>query len=96
MNCETVILCTCLEMSQNFEHLNNVYFQGQGGPDCDFYPTAALDSHVTLESCMNPGCHAGVLPSGQITAPGQTSKQTDASHFKIKYIVSVFSHVVHR
>lgn len=59
---------------------------GQGGPDCDFYPTVALDNHVTLESCMNPGSHVGVLPSGQVTAPGQTSKQTDASHFKIKYI----------
>lgn len=59
---------------------------GQGGPDCDFYPTTALDGHVTLESCLNPGSHVGVLPSGQITAPGQTTKQTDASHFRIKYV----------
>jgi hypothetical protein len=59
---------------------------GRGGVDCDFYPTVSLDNHVTLESCMNPGSHIGVLPSGRITAPAQTSKQTDASHFKIKYI----------
>lgn len=56
--------------------------------DCDFYPTVALDNHVTLENCMNPGAHVGVLPSGQLTAPAQTTKQTDAAHFKIKYIVS--------
>ena len=37
---------------------------------------------------MNPGAHVGVLPSGQLTAPAQTTKQTDAAHFKIKYIVS--------
>ena len=62
--------------------------QGQGGTDCDFYPAAALDGHISLESCMNPGSHVGVLPSGQVTAPGQTTKMTDAAHFKIKYIVS--------
>ena len=66
--------------------------QGQGGMDCDFYPTVALDQHVILESCMNPGSHVGVLPSGQLTAPAQTPKQTDAAHFKIKYIVS--SHIL--
>lgn len=59
---------------------------GQGGPDCDFYPAATLDSHITLESCLIAGSHVGVLPSGQLTAPAQTSKQTDASHFKIKYV----------
>ena len=63
--------------------------QGQGGPDCDFYPMAALGGHITLESCMNQGSHIGVLPSGQVTAPAQTTKQTDAAHFKIKYIVSI-------
>jgi hypothetical protein len=62
---------------------------GQGGVDCDFYPTVALDQHVILECCMIPGSHVGVLPSGQLTAPAQTAKQTDAAHFKIKYIGTV-------
>ena len=62
--------------------------QGRGGPECDFIPTMTSDSHVTFESLTAPGSHIGVLPSGQITSPAQTNKLTDASHFRIKYLVS--------
>ncbi len=41
-----------------------------------------------FESVQNPGSHLGVLPTGQLTAPAQTTKDTDASHFKIFLLVS--------
>lgn len=66
----------------------NSIAQGRGGPECDFIPTMSSDSHVTFESLTAPGSHIGVLPSGQITSPAQTDKLTDASHFRIKYMVS--------
>jgi len=59
---------------------------GQGGADCDFVPAATLDKYVTFESLQTPGSHIGVLPSGQLTAPAQTTKATDASHFAVRYI----------
>ena len=62
--------------------------QGQGGTDCDFIPAATLDKHITFESTLYPGSHVGVLPSGQLSAPAQTSKMTDASHFTVKFVVS--------
>lgn len=83
LSCIYTLLCQCVYTCTFY-----INFQGQGGPDCDFYPAATLDGHITLESCLIPGSHVGVLPSGQLTAPAQTSKQTDASHFKIIYIVS--------
>ena len=64
--------------------------QGQGGSECDFIPTMSPDSHVTFESMSAPGSHIGVLPSGQLTSPAQTDKLTDASHFRIKYLVSSY------
>ena len=63
--------------------------QGTGGSDCDFVPAIVSDSYITFESALYPGSHIGVLPSGQFSAPAQTNKLTDASHFKIKFIVSV-------
>ena len=63
--------------------------QGQGGSESDFIPAMTSDSYITFESASSPGSHIGVLPSGQITSPAQTNKLTDASHFKITYLVSV-------
>ena len=63
--------------------------QGTGGSDCDFIPAIVSDSYITFESALCPGSHIGVLPSGQFSAPAQTNKLTDASQFKIKFIVSV-------
>ena len=41
---------------------------------------------------MSPGSHIGVLPTGQFTAPAQTSpKTTNAAHFKVKFIKQVVS-----
>lgn len=34
------------------------------------------------------GSHIGVLPSGQISAPAQTNKSTEATHFAVRFIVS--------
>ncbi len=62
--------------------------QGSGGSDCDFTPYVLPDWSVTFESVQNPGAHLGVLPTGQLTAPAQTTKDTDASHFKIFLLVS--------
>lgn len=70
--------------------------QGQGGSECDFLPTMSPDSHVTFESVTALGSHIGVLPSGQLTSPAQTNKMTDASHFRIKYLVRLYSIIVER
>lgn len=41
-----------------------------------------------FESAFEVGSHIGVLPSGQISAPGQTNKSTEATHFFVRFIVS--------
>ena len=65
------------------------FFQGSGGPECEFLAAITLDNHVTLESAVVPGSHIGVLPSGQLTNPAYTNKSTDASHFFVRFMVSV-------
>ena len=63
--------------------------QGRGAPDCDFVTSIAADGqHVMLESASEPGSHIGVLPSGQFSAPAQTTKATDVSQFKVIFVVS--------
>lgn len=61
--------------------------QGTGGTECNFVPAMTTDGYVTFEAAGCPGSHIGVLPSGQITAPAQTNKTTDASHFRVVYLV---------
>lgn len=41
-----------------------------------------------FESAFEVGSHIGVLPSGQISAPAQTNKSTEATHFFVRFIVS--------
>lgn len=65
------------------------FLKGNGGAECEFIAAITLDNHVTLESAIAPGSHIGVLPTGQLTNPALTSKTTDASHFFVKFIVSV-------
>lgn len=63
--------------------------QGRGGDDCEFYATISPNGqHVIFESAKEAGSHIGALPSGQITAPAQTTKGTDASHFFVRFVVS--------
>ena len=62
--------------------------KGQGGPDCDFVPSITVGSYTVFESAMFPGGVIGSLPTGQISAPMQTSRTIDAAHFVVKYIVS--------
>lgn len=48
-----------------------------------------MDNHAIFESGYMPGSHIGVLPSGQLSSPAHTNKATDASHFQVKFIVSL-------
>ena len=68
-------------------HLVHYHLQGQGGADCDFIATIAVDNHVILESALSLGSHIGVLPTGQLSDPAYTSKSTDASHFRVCFMV---------
>ncbi len=66
-----------------------VTLQGQGGNDCEFVASVTVDGHFAMfESAIQPGSHFGALPSGQITSPTQTTKTSDASQFRILYVVS--------
>lgn len=65
--------------------INNGFFigNGRGGLDCDFIPVMLADEFICFESAVTPNSHIGVLPSGDVTAPAQTTKKTDSSHFVV-------------
>ena len=69
--------------------------QGTGGPDCDFVPSRISDYYITLESLQSPGSHLGALPSGQITAPAQTTKATEVAQFSIVFVVCMSQGLPH-
>ena len=70
-------------------HVLSVTLQGQGGNDCEFVASITVDGHFAMfESAIQPGSHIGALPSGQITSPTQTTKTSDASQFRVLYVVS--------
>jgi len=70
--------------------------QGKGGPECDFYgiiaPTSSsieIAEYMALQSAMFPNSFVGVLKSGQVTTPAQTSPTAShTAHFKLKYVKS--------
>ena len=52
------------------------------------------DHYVTLECCQHLGNVLGCLPSGDITDPSQTTKNSDVAQFAPHIIVSDYIIIV--